>query len=72
MMPKGALAALNERHVQRIVRRINGHFFDSEERRAQEALPINHNRAGRFPPATHIEWFVRRNALATVVSWGFG
>ena len=24
------------------------------------------------PPATHIEWSVRRNALATVLSWGFG
>jgi hypothetical protein len=26
----------------------------------------------RMPPATYIEWFVRRTALATVVSWGFG
>ncbi len=26
----------------------------------------------RIPPATHVEWFVRRTALATVVSWGFG
>jgi hypothetical protein len=26
----------------------------------------------RIPPATHIEWSVRRNALSTVLSWGFG
>ena len=26
----------------------------------------------RLAPATHIEWFVRRTELATLVSWGFG
>jgi hypothetical protein len=26
----------------------------------------------RTAPATHIEWQVRRTALQTVVSWGFG
>jgi hypothetical protein len=26
----------------------------------------------RVPPATHIEWYVRRTELATLVSWGFG
>jgi hypothetical protein len=26
----------------------------------------------RIAPATHIEWFVRRNELKTLVSWGFG
>jgi hypothetical protein len=26
----------------------------------------------RMAPATHIEWFVRRTELATLVSWGFG
>ena len=26
----------------------------------------------RIPPATHIEWFIRRTELATLVSWGFG
>jgi hypothetical protein len=26
----------------------------------------------RVPPATHIEWCLRRTELATLVSWGFG
>jgi hypothetical protein len=26
----------------------------------------------RIAPATHIEWYLRRTELATVVSWGFG
>ena len=26
----------------------------------------------RLAPATHIEWSVRRTALATVTTWGFG
>jgi hypothetical protein len=26
----------------------------------------------RIAPATHIEWSLRRTALATLVSWGFG
>jgi len=26
----------------------------------------------RIPPATHIEWTVRRSALKQIVSWGFG
>ena len=26
----------------------------------------------RIPPATHIEWLVRRTALTTVMSWRFG
>ncbi len=26
----------------------------------------------RVPPATHIEWFIRRAELATVASWRFG
>jgi hypothetical protein len=26
----------------------------------------------RIPPATHIEWTVRRGELSTLVKWGFG
>ena len=26
----------------------------------------------RIPPATHMEWFVRRTELATLLKWGFG
>jgi hypothetical protein len=26
----------------------------------------------RIPPTSHMEWFVRRAALAKLVSWGFG
>jgi hypothetical protein len=26
----------------------------------------------RVAPATHLEWTIRRTALKTVVSWGFG
>ena len=26
----------------------------------------------RLPPATHVEWFIRRTELATVASWRFG
>jgi hypothetical protein len=26
----------------------------------------------RIPPATHIEWTVRRSELSTLVKWGFG
>jgi hypothetical protein len=26
----------------------------------------------RIPPATHVEWFIRRTELHTVVSWRFG
>ena len=26
----------------------------------------------RIPPATHVEWQLRRTGLAMVVSWGFG
>ena len=26
----------------------------------------------RIPPATHIEWSIRRSELATLMSWGFG
>ncbi|MGA8612356.1 MAG: hypothetical protein WB760_11660 [Xanthobacteraceae bacterium] len=26
----------------------------------------------RLPPATHIEWTIRRTELSTLVEWGFG
>jgi hypothetical protein len=26
----------------------------------------------RIPPSSHVEWQVRRSALKTVMSWGFG
>jgi hypothetical protein len=26
----------------------------------------------RIPPATHLEWCLRRTELATLLSWGFG
>jgi hypothetical protein len=26
----------------------------------------------RIPPATHMEWSIRRSELATLMSWGFG
>jgi hypothetical protein len=26
----------------------------------------------RIPPATHIEWTIRRSELSTLVKWGFG
>ena len=25
-----------------------------------------------IPPATHVEWFIRRTELATLASWRFG
>ena len=38
--------------------------------RAQEQVIAGGPR--RIAPATHIEWSLRRTALATVVAWGFG
>jgi hypothetical protein len=38
--------------------------------RAQAAVIAGGPR--RIAPATHIEWSVRRTALATVAAWGFG
>ena len=42
----------------------------SRRLRAQKKVIVGGSR--RIPPATHVEWTVRRNALATVVSWGLG
>ena len=42
----------------------------AERLRAQEEVIAGGPR--RIAPATHIEWSVRRTALATVASWGFG
>ena len=46
-------------------------FVPQAERLAAQKEVIAGGRR-RVPPATHIEWQVRRTALATVVSWGFG
>jgi hypothetical protein len=43
---------------------------EGERLRAQSEVIAGGPR--RIPPATHIEWQVRRTALAAVVSWGFG
>jgi len=43
---------------------------DAEQLRAQAEVIVGGPR--RVPSATHIEWQVRRTALATVVSWRFG
>jgi hypothetical protein len=42
----------------------------AERERAQEAVIAGGPR--RLAPASHIEWCLRRTALATVISWGFG
>ena len=43
---------------------------DAEQLRAQAGVIAGGPR--RIPPATHIEWQVRRAALTAVVSWRFG
>jgi hypothetical protein len=43
---------------------------EAERLRAQQEVIAGGPR--RIAPATHIEWTLRRTALATVVSWGFG
>jgi hypothetical protein len=41
----------------------------AERLKAQDAVIAGGPR--RIPPATHIEWCLRRTELATVTSWGF-
>jgi hypothetical protein len=41
----------------------------AERLRAQEQVIAGGPR--RLKPATHVEWCLRRTALATVISWGF-
>jgi len=43
---------------------------EAERLRAQAEVIAGGPR--RVPPATHIEWQVRRTALTTLVSWRFG
>jgi hypothetical protein len=42
----------------------------AERRDAQKAVIAGGPR--RIPPATHVEWTVRRAALETITSWSFG
>jgi hypothetical protein len=41
----------------------------AERLRAQDQVIAGGPR--RLPPATHVEWCLRRTELATVISWGF-
>ena len=42
----------------------------AERDRAQDEVIAGGPR--RLPPASHVEWCLRRTELATVISWGFG
>jgi len=51
---------------------LRGLMFVPPSRRLRAQKKVIAGGPSRIPPATHMEWFVRRTELATVVSWEFG
>jgi hypothetical protein len=49
-----------------------GLMFVPPSRRLKAQQEVIAGGRRRIAPATHMEWFVRRNELAKLVSWGFG
>jgi hypothetical protein len=51
---------------------VGGLIYVPQARRLKAQKKVIAGGARRIAPATHVEWFIRRTELATLVKWGLG